>query len=71
MDPKKWLLDNFIFFKEIIKTEEEYYLEFCLQEEAHDFVKLCCKHNVPFIYFPPYNLAIDIDWLETLISKIQ
>ena len=71
MDTKKWLLDNFTFFEEIFEAEGQYYLEFCLQEEACTFVKLCCKNNIPFAYYPPYDLAIEIKYLESLIMKFE
>ena len=53
MDYKKWLLDNYTFFEDIVEFEGSCFLEFCLKEEAISFVKLCCDVEVPFTYYPP------------------
>ena len=71
IDTKKWLLDNFTFFEEIFEGEDQYYLEFCLHEEACAFVRLCCRHNIPFAYFPPYEIVIMIGYLKSLIDKVE
>lgn len=71
MDCKKWLLDNYTFFEEIFEDDGSYYLEFCLREEAFSFVKSCCTRNIPFAYFPPYGIAIQIGYLKVLIEKIE
>ena len=46
MDYKKWLLDNYTFFEDIVEFEGSYFLEFCLKEDAICFVKLCCDVEV-------------------------
>ena len=71
MDTKKWLLDNYTFFEDIFEFDGSYFLEFCLKEEAISFVKLCCDVEVPFSYYPPYGLAIEIPYLENLIEKCE
>jgi len=71
MDYKKWLLDNYTFFEDIVEFEGSYFLEFCLKEEAISFVKLCCDVEVPFSYYPPYGIAIEISHLENLIKKCE
>ncbi len=40
MDYKKWLLDNYTFFEDIVEFEGSYFLEFCLKEDAICFVKV-------------------------------
>ena len=30
MDYKKWLLDNYTFFEDIVEFEGSYFLEFCM-----------------------------------------
>ena len=69
MDYKKWLLDNYTFFEDIFEFEKSCFLEFCLKEEALSFVKLCCDIEVPFSYYPPYGVDIEISHLENLIKK--
>ena len=71
MDYKKWLLDNYTFFEDMIEFEGSCFLEFCLKEEAVSFVKLCCDVEVPFSYYPPYGIAIEISHLENLIKKCE
>lgn len=71
MDYKKWLLDNYTFFEEIVEFEGSCYLEFCLKEEAISFVKLCSDIEVPFSYYPPYGIAIEISHLKNLIKKCE
>jgi len=71
MDYKKWLLDNYTFFEDIVEFEGSYFLEFCLKEDAICFVKLCCDVEVPFSYYPPYGIAIEISHLENLIKKYE
>ena len=71
MDCINWLEDNYTFFEEIFEYNESYYLEFCLNEEACSFIKLCCKYTIPFAHFPPYGIAIDVSNLELLIKKYE
>ena len=69
VDAKKWLLDNYTFFDDIFEDDGMYYLEFCLKEDALSVIALCCKHNVPFAFRPPYGIAIAIVHVEMLIRK--
>ena len=71
MNYKKWLLDNYTFFEDIVEFEGSCFLEFCLKEEAISFVKLCSDIEVPFSYYPPYGIAIEISHLENLIKKCE
>lgn len=66
---KKWILDNYTFFNEIFEHDGMYYLEFCLKEDAVSFIKLCCKHNTPFTFRPPYGVAVKIVHVEMLMKK--
>lgn len=71
IDCKQWLLDNYTFFDDIFEYEGSYYLDFCLREEAFSFVKLCSEKIVPFSYYPPYNIAIEISSLRVLIRHCE
>lgn len=71
LNGKKWLLDHYTFFDDIFEYDGSYYLEFCLNEEACSFIKLCCKYTIPFAHFPPYAIAIDISNLDLLIKKYE
>ena len=71
MDYKKWLLDNYTFFEDIVEFDGSCFLEFCLKEEALSFVKLCSDIEVPFTYYPPYGIAIEISHLKNLIKKCK
>ena len=69
VDSKKWLLDNYIFFEDILEREGKYYLQFCLKEDAVSFIKLCCKHNIQFTFRPLYGIAVKVAHVEMLIRK--
>ena len=71
MDYKKWLLERYTFYEEIFEYEGSYYLEFCLKGEAMSFVKLCCDIEIPFSYYPPYGVAIEIRNLKNLIKRYE
>lgn len=71
MNYKKWLLENYTFFEDIVEFNGSCFLEFCLKEEAISFVKLCSDIEVPFSYYPPYGIAIEISHLENLIKKCK
>lgn len=69
IDAEKWLLDNYIFFEDIVEDNDSYYLKFCLKEDAVSFLKLCCRHDIAFTYRAPYGVAVEIANVETLIRK--
>lgn len=71
MNSKDWLLKHYTFFDEIFEHDGSYYLDFCLNEEACSFIKLCCKYHIPFSHYPPYGIAIETSNLNILIKKIE
>lgn len=70
MDSIEWLSNRFVMW-DLFVDEGTVCADFCLKEDLKSFLEECFKYNIPYTFYPEYQLAIDLPHLGLLIKKIK